>query len=280
MRGGGKAKWGVCGGGVAPEMMHSAGAAFQTTSRQLYMTVQEQSKCTKLPILPLTPSLVCAVCVCVRKRKRRSARGEERLQGRQRRFKIFSSLSAQTHFSLCTAAQICKWSLLRMQSTRSASIYSSPLARSSFLTLAIPLSLCSSRLSVSLSLTHPSPSSLHRRLSIPHFAFCCLVLACALSEELQVDERISLHSTSKHRGQIKSCLIPERVTSPVKMQKNKKTKRTNTPQTLCGSCGFISRHSCDVAADVTRRRNTISRLPGCSWRKKNKKAISPTQCHQ
>lgn len=46
------------------------------------------------------------------------------LQGCQRRFKIFSLLSAPTHFSLCTAAQICKSTLLRMQSTRSASIYS------------------------------------------------------------------------------------------------------------------------------------------------------------
>lgn len=121
------------------------------------MTVQEQSKCTKLPILPLTPSLACANA------KRRSARGEERLQGRQRRFKIFSSLSAQTHFSLCTAAQICKWSLLRMQSTRSASIYSSPLARSLALrsphSPSLSLSLCSSRLSVSPSLTPPSPTT-------------------------------------------------------------------------------------------------------------------------
>lgn len=48
----------------------------------------------------------------------------ECLQGCQRRFKIFSLLSAPTHFSLCTAAQIWKSSLLRMQSTRSASIYS------------------------------------------------------------------------------------------------------------------------------------------------------------
>lgn len=174
------------------------------------MTVQEQSKCTKLPILPLTPSLACANA------KRRSARGEERLQGRQRRFKIFSSLSAQTHFSLCTAAQICKWSLLRMQSTRSASIYSSPLARS--LALRSPHS---PSLSLSLSVhlgslfprrsplpPPPPPHSLHRRLSIPPFAFSCLVLACALSEELQGDERISLHATSKDGGQIKSRLCP------------------------------------------------------------------------
>lgn len=72
----------------------------------------------------LTLSLLC-VCLrahffqCVSMYVRR-----ECLQGCQRRFKIFSLLSAPTHFSLCTAAQICKSSLLRMQSTRSASIYS------------------------------------------------------------------------------------------------------------------------------------------------------------
>lgn len=57
--------------------------------------------------------LKCSVCA-----------RRECLQACQRRFKIFSLLSAPTHFSLCTAAQICKSSLLRMQSTRSAPIYS------------------------------------------------------------------------------------------------------------------------------------------------------------
>lgn len=73
----------------------------------------------------------------------------ECLQGCQRRFKIFSLLSAPTHFSLCTAAQICKSCLLRMQSTRSASIYSvlplslhSPLPLCSFCSLSLSFSLC------------------------------------------------------------------------------------------------------------------------------------------
>jgi len=107
----------------------------------LYITVQEQSNAQSLPSPDLKSSLfvcvfvwVCtpvhaSLCECgflwecsfhhVAEYVRR-----ECLQGCQRRFKIFSLLSAPTHFSLCTAAQICKSSLLRMQSARSASIYS------------------------------------------------------------------------------------------------------------------------------------------------------------
>lgn len=87
----------------------------------------------------------------------------ECLQGCQRRFKIFSLLSAPTHFSLCTAAQICKSSLLRMQSTRSASIYSILLSPS---LCANPPSLFSL-----LSFSHPLSSSLRCLHSVFGFLF-------------------------------------------------------------------------------------------------------------
>lgn len=81
----------------------------------------------------------------------------ECLQGCQRRFKIFSLLSAPTHFSLCTAAQICKSSLLRMQSTRSASIYSILLSPSLCTHPLSLCSLCSLPFSLSLLLSPLSP---------------------------------------------------------------------------------------------------------------------------
>lgn len=107
----------------------------------------------------------------------------ECLQGCQRRFKIFSLLSAPTHFSLCTAAQICKSSLLRMQSTRSASIYSILLSPS-FCTH--PPSLFFSTLCFSPSLS---------AVSILSLVFClvlaALFMAYAPNEELYGGERIS-----------------------------------------------------------------------------------------
>lgn len=90
----------------------------------LYMTVQEQSNAQSFPSPDFKCRVVCVyVCACVFHGVSVYVR-RECLQGCQWRFKIFSLLSAPTHFSLCTAAQICKSSLLRMQSTRSASIYS------------------------------------------------------------------------------------------------------------------------------------------------------------
>lgn len=65
-----------------------------------HMTVQEQSIAQSF-LLPDLKSSVWCVWVSVDVRR-------ECLQGCQRRFKIFSLLSAPTHFSLCTTAQICK----------------------------------------------------------------------------------------------------------------------------------------------------------------------------
>lgn len=126
-------------------------------SNQLYCTSLCRNKAQHKASHPLTLSLVCAceclcVCVilwvcsflCVSVYVRR-----ECLQGCQRRFKIFSLLSAPTHFSPCSAAQICKSVLLRMQSTRSASIYSILLSPSLSVS-ALTLPLCSSPLSSSL----------------------------------------------------------------------------------------------------------------------------------
>lgn len=121
---------------VSPEMS----LVLELTVKQqalLYITVEEQSYAQSFPS-PDLKSSVCAcfvwlcssvhasVCVFVRVLPSTVYQSMRRecLQGCQRRFKIFSLLSAPTHFSLCTAAQICKSILLRMQSTRSASIYS------------------------------------------------------------------------------------------------------------------------------------------------------------
>lgn len=121
---------------VSPEMS----LVLELTVKQqalLYITVEEQSYAQSFPS-PDLKSSVCAcfvwlcssvhasVCVFVRVLPSTVYQSMRRecLQGCQRRFKIFSLLSAPTHFSLCTAAQICKSVLLRMQSTRSASIYS------------------------------------------------------------------------------------------------------------------------------------------------------------
>lgn len=84
----------------------------------VYCTSQKQccARCSPSPDLPSW-----WVCVFMYASVYTS---RERLQRCQLRFNIFSLLSAPTHFSLCTAAQICKCSLLRMHSTRSASIYS------------------------------------------------------------------------------------------------------------------------------------------------------------
>lgn len=109
---------------LSPEMS----LVLELTAKQqalLYITVQEQSNAQSFPSPDLKSSVCVRDCVWVCSFHRVSVYvRRECLQGCQRRFKIFSLLSAPTHFSLCTAAQICKSSLLRMQSTRSASIYS------------------------------------------------------------------------------------------------------------------------------------------------------------
>ncbi len=129
----------------------------------LYITVQEQSNAQSLP----SPDLKSSVCDCVRVCSFHRASvyvRRECLQGCQRRFKIFSLLSAPTHFSLCTAAQICKSTLLRMQSTRSASIYSILLAPSLLHSPSLSVLLCSLFLS-------PPSSSLRCLHSVSAFLF-------------------------------------------------------------------------------------------------------------
>lgn len=167
------------------------------------MTVQEQS--TNLPILLLTPKSGGYVCACA-ERKMRPARGKESLQGRQRRFKIFSPLSAQTHFSPLHCRtdmqmgapqnaehQISFNLFLAAHSLALRSPHSPPLS------LSFSHSLCSSRRSVFPPpsptlppLCIPAPPSLHSAF----FALSCLVLARALARQLQGGERISLHATS------------------------------------------------------------------------------------
>lgn len=131
----------------------------------------------------LTLSLLC-VCVrffhCVSMYVRR-----ECLQGCQQRFKIFSLLSVPTHFSLCTAAQICKSSLLRMQSTRSASIYS----------ILLSPSFCTHPPSLFISALSAAPLfSLHCLSQFCLWYFClvsaALFVAYTTTEELYGGERI------------------------------------------------------------------------------------------
>lgn len=165
------------------------------------MTVQEQSNARSFPS-PDLKSSVCAcvfmcswmhpfLCVSVYVRR-------ECLQRCQWRFKIFSLLSAPTHFSLCTAAQICKSSLLRMQSTRSASIYS------------ILLSPCFCTHPPSLFISALCPPPHPSAASILPLVFClvlaALFMAYAPSEELYGGERFSTEYL-QHRGSAKTRSI-------------------------------------------------------------------------
>lgn len=126
----------------------------------------------------LTLSLV-SVCVSVDVRR-------ECLQGCQRRFKIFSLLSAPTHFSLCTTAQICK----SISSECRAPDQLQFIPFSSVLLSALTIPLCS--FFFLLLYTHPPPFS---TVFILPLVFCLLLaalfMAYAPTEELYWGVRIS-----------------------------------------------------------------------------------------